>query len=409
MRFKTIAILLAILLAVALPLSVSAVVTGNVSVGGDDETTIAAWEFDATDKSSGDKLKEYGNADDGYAATIGSGTLTMSVDGESNRALEWSDAEYGSDESDIVPIMAAGKKNLWGSPYIDIAVDASDAESLTFTISMGGSNKAPASWQLSYSVDGETFTEVEDASFTIDSETRKILTAYFSDYELPDEVLGEATLTLRLAPVSTTTIEGGDTSENTSSGEIALNNIYVKGVVSNTDETEDTESTEDAEETEGTEATEDTEETEGTEATEDVEETEGTEATEDTEETEGTEATEDTEETEGTEATEDTEETEGTEATEDTEETENTDATEDTEETKPVYILGDADGDGNVSIVDATYIQRHLANLSVTETFSILAADADGDGNVTIVDATYIQRFLAALSCPDGIGESVNG
>ena len=69
-----------------------------------------------------------------------------------------------------------------------------------------------------------------------------------------------------------------------------------------------------------------------------------------------------------------------------------------------VQLLGDADGDGEVSILDATAIQRKDVLLSVAY-FDDVAADVDGDGDVTILDATFIQRFLAGLPCPEGIGE----
>ena len=69
-------------------------------------------------------------------------------------------------------------------------------------------------------------------------------------------------------------------------------------------------------------------------------------------------------------------------------------------------VLGDVDGDGSVTIVDATMIQRHLASLS-TSAYHEEVADTDGDGKVTILDATAIQRFLAELDCPDGIGEAI--
>ena len=59
-------------------------------------------------------------------------------------------------------------------------------------------------------------------------------------------------------------------------------------------------------------------------------------------------------------------------------------------------LLGDVDGDGEVSILDATAIQRRLAGLS-TE-YVEAAADLDEDGEVSILDATEIQRFLAGLS-----------
>ena len=71
-----------------------------------------------------------------------------------------------------------------------------------------------------------------------------------------------------------------------------------------------------------------------------------------------------------------------------------------------VQLLGDADGDGDVTILDATAIQRMLASIPV-EYFDDVAADVDGDGDVTILDATYIQRFLAGMPCPAGIGEEI--
>ena len=69
-------------------------------------------------------------------------------------------------------------------------------------------------------------------------------------------------------------------------------------------------------------------------------------------------------------------------------------------------LKGDADGDGEVIILDATAIQRTLASLPV-DSFNEIAADVDGDGEVTIIDATFIQRWLANLPCPDGIGQPI--
>jgi hypothetical protein len=70
-------------------------------------------------------------------------------------------------------------------------------------------------------------------------------------------------------------------------------------------------------------------------------------------------------------------------------------------------ILGDADGDGTVTILDATYIQRRLARLSVPNTFNEKAACVGGGETLDITDATFIQRFLASLQCPDGIGKTI--
>ena len=74
-------------------------------------------------------------------------------------------------------------------------------------------------------------------------------------------------------------------------------------------------------------------------------------------------------------------------------------------ENQPV-ILGDANGDGNLDITDATCIQRHLAEFPVYE-YIEEASDTDGDGQVSILDVTMIQRYLAQLPCPEGIGEVI--
>ena len=71
-------------------------------------------------------------------------------------------------------------------------------------------------------------------------------------------------------------------------------------------------------------------------------------------------------------------------------------------------ILGDVDGDGTVTIIDATYIQRKLASIPIPFEMNDSIADTDGDGSVTIIDATYIQRWLASLKSNDNIGKPLN-
>lgn len=61
-------------------------------------------------------------------------------------------------------------------------------------------------------------------------------------------------------------------------------------------------------------------------------------------------------------------------------------------------VIGDADGDGDVSIMDATEIQMVLAQIKAWSYDGAEAAsDVDGDGDVSIMDATEIQMILAGL------------
>lgn len=72
-------------------------------------------------------------------------------------------------------------------------------------------------------------------------------------------------------------------------------------------------------------------------------------------------------------------------------------------------LIGDSDKDGEITIIDATAIQRQLADLEV-ENFDEIAADCDKDGEVTIVDATLIQRWLAELPTEGtAVGERIGG
>lgn len=60
-------------------------------------------------------------------------------------------------------------------------------------------------------------------------------------------------------------------------------------------------------------------------------------------------------------------------------------------------LLGDINGDGMVSILDATLIQKYLANLTDLEDTKIKFADTNRDGEVTITDVTLIQKYIANL------------
>ena len=64
---------------------------------------------------------------------------------------------------------------------------------------------------------------------------------------------------------------------------------------------------------------------------------------------------------------------------------------------------GDVNNDKVVDVADVLAIQEHLAHINeITDTSMLDAADADGDGYVSIIDATRIQRYLAKMCNMDG-------
>lgn len=68
-----------------------------------------------------------------------------------------------------------------------------------------------------------------------------------------------------------------------------------------------------------------------------------------------------------------------------------------------VSMVGDADCSGNITVKDATAIQKHIAGITLSS-FDELAADADQNGSINIKDATAVQKYLAGLLTDTMIG-----
>lgn len=56
--------------------------------------------------------------------------------------------------------------------------------------------------------------------------------------------------------------------------------------------------------------------------------------------------------------------------------------------------LGDVDKDGDIDIIDATLIQKYIAELAVIDT---TYADTDKNGSIQVQDATMIQKYICGL------------
>ena len=72
-------------------------------------------------------------------------------------------------------------------------------------------------------------------------------------------------------------------------------------------------------------------------------------------------------------------------------------------------IFGDVDGDGEISINDATEIQKFGVELIDFTDEQKFIADVDGDGRVSVLDVTCIQKYLAGFKTGTGfVGQNVN-
>ena len=65
---------------------------------------------------------------------------------------------------------------------------------------------------------------------------------------------------------------------------------------------------------------------------------------------------------------------------------------------KSIFLFGDVDGDDEVSVADATVIQRYDVGMTVT-VFRKAAGDVNSDQNVDIFDTSVIQRYLVGYDC----------
>ena len=64
---------------------------------------------------------------------------------------------------------------------------------------------------------------------------------------------------------------------------------------------------------------------------------------------------------------------------------------------KVIGYLGDLDADKEITIMDATQVQLHLAQLVELDESQSFAADTDKNGEISILDVTNIQLFLAGI------------
>lgn len=70
-------------------------------------------------------------------------------------------------------------------------------------------------------------------------------------------------------------------------------------------------------------------------------------------------------------------------------------------------FVGDVDGDGQITVFDATFIQMYLVKLADKDDVRTHTADTDKDNKITINDATHIQRFVAKFTDVEYVGKMI--
>ena len=60
-------------------------------------------------------------------------------------------------------------------------------------------------------------------------------------------------------------------------------------------------------------------------------------------------------------------------------------------------VYGDVNGDGDITVVDATFVQKHVVQLETLSADKQILADVNGDNTISVVDATLIQKYVVRL------------
>lgn len=190
--------------------------------------TVAAFEFSNSEAVAELNLEQngFGDKQNGYRASEGEGVIVASVNGTDARKLEWSKDDYSGEG--LQPVMTGGTKNPWGEgAYLEIRVSTVNAGRVAFSASIGATKKGPRDYQLQYSVDGETFTDIgESVSLT----ANKQLQPLFKSVELPDDAAGQEMLYIRIAVASDTRVNGESGLYGSTGGETAVNHVRVAAI-----------------------------------------------------------------------------------------------------------------------------------------------------------------------------------
>ncbi|MBR3149509.1 MAG: CotH kinase family protein [Eubacterium sp.] len=199
--------------------------------------SIAEWNYDYT--ANPDALVNVDeNGGYAYSATDGQlgsfATLSGSVTATTKAKIKWSDDYFANDSvvlsPDCSPIIGTSKTDgiAWGEyPYFETAVKTKGYENITFTAKLGGTNRAPSTYKLQYSLDGTSYTDISGATYVITN--NKTMETAFSDVELPAECADQNLVYIRAVAYDDVAINSKYRIVGITSGDASINNVSVKG------------------------------------------------------------------------------------------------------------------------------------------------------------------------------------
>lgn len=153
------------------------------------------------------------------AATAGEAWLTASADGINMEKIRWD-----TDPERLYPRMQG--KNLatgWGADgYWMIEFSSEGMSGIALSANMYSTGKAPRDFELYYSLDGVSFTRIDNSKIMLTKEPKKA----YDGFRLPDEVCGHVKVYLKIGVCSSTAVNGGDIT-GIKDGSTYINNIIL--------------------------------------------------------------------------------------------------------------------------------------------------------------------------------------
>jgi hypothetical protein len=172
------------------------------------QTTLVSWNFASSNNQ----------ANGGIAANLGK-LVTNNASG----TVSYPGTTSGTCTAPY--ILNSGWNNGANSKYWQVSFTSTNYQTLSLSFSSRGSNTGPRDWQVQYSTDGASFTDVSSGAYTINTD----LVCHDYSFSLPPDLDNQTTCYLRFLVTSTVSVNGSTVASGGTNG---MDNILVTAAVS---------------------------------------------------------------------------------------------------------------------------------------------------------------------------------